>query len=170
MVLISHEKKFIYIKNYKVGGTSCEVFFQKYCGLNNDSSEYISETITENGIIGLRGISNQNTIWKHHMTALEIKKNIGNKIFNNYFKFCVIRNPWDRIVSAYYWNIHKTKKFIDFERFIELNCTSQINYKSPDEKIFIVNKKILNDWYRYSIDNLPICDFYIKYDSYLEDI
>lgn len=39
MVLISHKYKFIYIKNYKVGGTSCEVFFQQFC-VNNNNQEY----------------------------------------------------------------------------------------------------------------------------------
>ena len=31
MTLISNKKKFIYIKNKKVAGTSIESYFEKYC-------------------------------------------------------------------------------------------------------------------------------------------
>ena len=35
MVLVSHKYKFIYLKNVKVGGTSCQVVFSKYCHKND---------------------------------------------------------------------------------------------------------------------------------------
>lgn len=28
---------------------------------------------------------------------------IGDDIWNSYFKFCFERNPWDKVISHYYW-------------------------------------------------------------------
>jgi len=36
-----------------------------------------------------------------HLPARKIKQRIGNDLFANYFKFSMIRNPWDRSVSQY---------------------------------------------------------------------
>ena len=37
------------------------------------------------------------------MPAIEIRNKIGNETWDSYFKFCVIRNPFDRMVSAFYF-------------------------------------------------------------------
>jgi hypothetical protein len=57
MVLVSHIYKFIYVKNGKVGGTSTEGFFEKYC--SNPNTDYkltqvVDEKVSEYGIIGAR--------------------------------------------------------------------------------------------------------------------
>lgn len=42
----------------------------------------------------------------NHMSASEIKASIPDSIWNSYYKFCIERNPWDRMISFYY---HATK-------------------------------------------------------------
>lgn len=37
-----------------------------------------------------------------HMPAYLVKSRIPKKIWNNYFKFCFERNPWDKVVSHFY--------------------------------------------------------------------
>jgi hypothetical protein len=51
--------------------------------------------------------------WKRfysHSSALEIKKIIGDEIWNNYYKFCFERNPWDRAISYYYFILNERRK------------------------------------------------------------
>ena len=46
---------------------------------------------------------------KIHKFAKNYKKEVGNKKWNNYFKFTFVRNPWDKMVSQYFY-IQKNKK------------------------------------------------------------
>ncbi len=103
-MLVSHRKKFIYTKTVKTAGTSVECYFEKYCMPEGDwafmhnRTEHVSHT----GIIGQRGKNARQNEWYNHMKAIDIKNKIGDKIWNDYFKFCVIRNPFDRLVSLYF--------------------------------------------------------------------
>ena len=150
MVLISHMKSFIYIKNKKVASTSVEAYFEKYCLDPNKSynqKHYISSCKSKYGIIGYRGYGKNDPIFFNHMNACEIKDRIGDDIFNKYFKFCVIRNPYDKMVSKYFMFKNENESFKEF-------C------KRDD----CININI------YSIDNKPVCDYYIRYENLYEDL
>ncbi len=101
---VKSPKKFIYTQTLKTGGTSVESYFEKYCMRDGEwvfargRPEYVSET----GIIGCRGNNYANFNWYNHMSAYEIKKRVENKIWNEYFKFCVIRNPYNKLISAFF--------------------------------------------------------------------
>jgi len=105
-MLISHRKRFIYTKTVKTAGTTVESYFEPYCmregewAFSHPRAEYISEA----GIVGIRSgepLEIQGTIWWNHMPALAVRALIGETIWNDYFKFCVVRNPFDAVVSAY---------------------------------------------------------------------
>lgn len=60
-------------------------------------------------------------LFNSHSSVQEIEKLIETETFNNYFKFVIIRNPFDRFVSRFlYFNkIDKNFKYKSFEEFIE---------------------------------------------------
>jgi len=42
------------------------------------------------------------------MPAFEIKNRVPAEVWNSYFKFCVERNPWDKVLS--HFNMHATRE------------------------------------------------------------
>lgn len=78
-MLVSHDHKFIYIKSRKTASTTIQEYLKPYC---------------ENGIIEDK---------KAHRPAESIREIIGKEAWDTYTKICPIRNPWDKMVSYYFW-------------------------------------------------------------------
>jgi chondroitin 4-sulfotransferase 11 len=57
---------------------------------------------------------------KTHKFAKNYKKLIGDEKWNNYFKFAFVRNPWDKMVSQYFFiqKKHKGNYELTFREFI----------------------------------------------------
>ena len=149
MVLISHRHKFIYLKNIKVAGTSVEAFFEKYCVApeqNHRMAPGTDEVVTKYGIIGYRGNNPEGCKWVNHMSAYKIKENIGEKTFNSYFKFCIERNPWAKMVSLYH------------------DMVTQYSFSEFCKKYTALNAQ------RYHIGGKSICNFIIRYEHLENDI
>jgi hypothetical protein len=71
-------------------------------------------------------------IFPDHLTALEMVNILGETIWNKLFTFSIVRNPWDRILSMYFYrrikqNIPDNWSFSDY--VIELGkATEKSNY------------------------------------------
>ena len=101
-MIISHRHKFIYFKARKVAGTSVEVALAQHCGDDDivtrigafnpkwDEDEYDQP--------GTRGRG-----YAPHSRLVPVRKRLGKELWHAYFKFAVIRNPWDLVVSQYHW-------------------------------------------------------------------
>jgi len=148
-MLLSHNHKFIFVKTFKTAGTSTEIIFEKFCDNEKD-------------IIGCRGaisdkkaviinkpknaIKGGKILFRNHIEAKKIKKLVGGRIFNNYFKIANIRNPWDLMVSAFHFK-HKSK--LDNFTIDELRKSFKIFSKHSVYKYdhIIVNNKFCMDYY-----------------------
>ena len=104
-MLVSHRHRFIYTKTVKTAGTSVEIYFEDAC-LPPDSDivrgHAIAETVTDAGIIGYRGVDPGESRYYNHMPASDVRALVGPEVWDSYFKFCVIRNPFDKIVSLWW--------------------------------------------------------------------
>lgn len=90
--MISHEHKAIFVHIPKTAGSSIEVAFN--ATLQTD----------EGAVDEATGKFFPVTTGKEkHLDARACRKHYGRKIWQNYFKFTVVRNPWQRIHS-WWWN------------------------------------------------------------------
>lgn len=97
---ISHPLQVIFVHIPKTAGTSVEAAL----GMHGDKSD-----------IGIRPYFNQTPDPEHlyggnlqHMTAARLRLVLrDDALFGRYFKFTVVRNPWERLVSTCAWSDQK---------------------------------------------------------------
>lgn len=124
--MINHDYRFIFIRNAKSGSTSI---------VENWSPGYVSSKLPDHMV--LPGTST----WKHdknHIPLSHVKQHMSDKKFNEYFKFGFVRNPYDRVVSAYryttdWYQYHENSKpYVDLKDFVKKLFTTD---KFLDESV-----------------------------------
>ena len=105
-MIISHRHKFIYLKPRKVAGTSVEVALAQHCGDD--------DIVTPIGAFNPKWDEDQyahpGKKWRgysRHLPLIRVRRRLGRKQWDAYFKFAVTRNPWDLVVSQYHWAIRR---------------------------------------------------------------
>lgn len=75
----------------------------------------------------------------NHMPAEAVRAEVGPEIWNSYFKFAVERNPWDKVVSKYYWDPKGKKKEMSFRDYVTSGrgCTSNFHYYSINGQVAV---------------------------------
>lgn len=164
-MLVSHLHKFIYIKTIKTAGTSTEIFLEPYCFSDIDESHSRTMMKTEEGIVGTRMSQKraEKSEYYNHMPPQLIKEKLGEEIFNSYTKIANIRNPYDILVSHYFFKstydlFAKNKNFSFDQYLLETDVVEKlaINYK---KLLFIDDKLVIDEIIRYEnlttdVDNL----------------
>lgn len=131
-MLVSHRYKFIYLKTRKTAGSSIESYFTPYC--------------------------EEGSMPKSHMTAVEAREKLGPEIWGSYFKFCSIRNPYDKCLSKFFF--YRKKKNLDlvcqpgdFEAWLRKD---RLRLKR-DRRIYLLNGE-------------PCIDFFVRYETLHDDM
>lgn len=108
--MISHEHKCIFLHIPKTGGSSVNKFFANGHDLN---------WVTPNYEV-LYGWCPDRKIHMQHATPFQLLSTnlITKEQWDSYFKFCFIRNPWERALSDYFWIMKDTHIKDTFRNFI----------------------------------------------------
>lgn len=105
--MLSHHHKTIFVHIPKCAGQSIEMAFLADIGLTWATRAPLLLYQNERQELGPRSLA--------HLTAIEYvgRRYVPQEMFDAYFKFSVVRNPWSRTVSLYRYLQHKSS-FRDF--------------------------------------------------------
>ena len=106
MVLVCRgPKPFIYLKTRKTGGTSVEVYFERYAlpPEGYEETHYRPLTISEHGVVCRERPASEDGVWRPHMEHGAVRAQVGEAFWSEALKVCVVRNPWNTLVSAFWW-------------------------------------------------------------------
>ena len=151
-MVVIHNKRCIFIHIPKTGGTTIEHFLREK---GKNQLDYI-------GVINNRSMQ--------HYKASELKLKIP-EYFYKYYKFSIVRNPYERLLSEYYWcpliNIgHKYNKTKDdFLKYIIFL------FKNKNKMLSVYNDHFIPQYeFLYENNNLIVNNIF-KYEhfSYVND-
>jgi len=175
-MLVSHRHKFIYTKTIKTASTSVEMYFEPACRADGGGRRgaLTDEMVSDAGIVGYCGPNRRGKRWFDHMAAKSIKNGLGDQTWDEYFKFCVIRNPFDKLVSAYHFYEWLAEYYSGWEKAKQIVCHGLIPRKSKDEvkrfRRWVAWTLWFSDRKNYLIDGRECVDFFIRYESLLNGI
>ena len=182
-MIISFKYKFIFIKTYKTAGSSIENYLhpflnnkdilaqtEDYKGINcrgdfdtREVEDYIPKKLIEKYHRHKIYFNPHMPIWLVRERLKPLSKKLNYDIFENFYKFSVIRNPFDTIVSHYYW-VNSTKniqsKPITFNKILE----ELENNVYPNYGLLNLNKLMDKNFEKI------ICNKIIKYENLNKDL
>lgn len=126
-MIISHRYRYIFFKTGKTAGTSIEIALSKFCGPSDVITPIAKLDEHQRAGLGYRGAQNhfipfsrysiqdwsrlltsgKRARFYNHISAREVLARVGSNIWTDYYKFCFERNPWDRVISHYYWHYQR---------------------------------------------------------------
>ncbi len=93
-----------------------------------------------------------------HSTALEWKTALGENSWQKLFSFCLVRNPWDLMVSSYFWWVQKANQFPNHLRnsIIIKNLGSFDRFIHSRYGRYFINEcpGAMSDWYSHQGSDL----------------
>jgi len=166
----------LFLKPFKVAGTSFEIALSKFAG----PDDIISPLRRDDEIrrsLGFPGERNYRFTWqerlrmrvndqlkllyyKHkqikypqHTSARMARDFLGEGSFDKAFKVSIVRDPFDFLISHYFWhNTNADEPVLDFPNWVRQNPR-------------VLNR---NEQF-YFIDGEEVIDFYIRFENLLED-
>jgi hypothetical protein len=169
-VIISYEHRFVFVKTRKTAGTSLEVFLARLAGpdavvtpvspevpghlpRNYESLRNpLKDALLKARQRRLPGEARQRPAYFNHMHASSIRKRLGRRRWNSYFTFCFERNPWDKVVSRYYF------------------ATGRGEFDGTFRD-FVLGNQLESDFDHYSFDGQTVgVDFVGRYEQLEQDL
>lgn len=168
-MIISHERRFIFVKTRKTAGTSIEIALSQYCGPRDVIARITPSDEAFRKELGYRGAQNfelpyrkyrladwsallgsRRRLWYYnHMPATDIRRLVGAEVWDGYRKVSIERNPWDKALSLYFWRTHgmdDPPPLLDYLRSVEPGSLSNFDV--------------------YGIDGVVAVDYVARYEDF----
>lgn len=150
-MFISHKYKSIFIHIQKTGGNSVEDVFKS----------------KDRKLIRRIEIAPENLRTKHCYIS-DIENVIDKEVFKNYTKFCIVRNPFDRLVSWYSMFKHQTGVKNTVMEAVNEHCSSFKDFiMLPNEGLF--RRFYVNQFDYITVDDKIGVDEILRFESLEKD-
>lgn len=176
-MIISHSHELIFLKPRKVAGTSFEIALSKYLSQDDvitpisRGDEQLRRALGFRGaqnyrkplrrIVGERRKSDLRQLLRgrwparyyNHIPAEDVRRAVGGAVWDRYLKVSMVRNPWECVVSHYFY----------------------LNRQAADPRPFqdwcLKNKHVFGqNNEQYMIDGEIVVDHFIRYEKLREDV
>lgn len=177
-MIISHTHKFIFIKSFKTAGTSIDSTLSMFCHgddivtpMNNFSHNRNEKGEFIHNAMNAEAFEKLDLPNLQHVEARIIKKMVAPEVWNDYFKFSIARNPWDRAVSYFYWDKRndpelKPKKKLHHYLGVPFDELAQVKRLFSE---YIRTAILPSNEPFYVIDDELCVDVVIRYENLLEE-
>jgi len=159
--VISTSEKFIFVHIPKTAGNTISLALDPYCEDELTFNEKQYSYNRSKGALHRFDITNPHAVVNKHSTLSSLKemwdeKSLGH--WEEYFKFSVVRNPWDRLIS-YYFSPHRGQTEFCKKQFRELILSGKV--KPQLEYLTVANNFAMDRVIRFEhlkSDFLTICE------------
>lgn len=159
-MIISHRHKFVYVKTRKTASTSLEIALSRFCGPEDVITKIVAKDQALRERLGYPGPQNEVVRGRagrtfeliNHTPAVVARELLGDR-WNEYFTFTIERNPFDRVISQYWW---------EFQGLADPPPVSQFLERGRPE--------LLSNWHLYTADDRLIVDHVGRYESLAESL
>ena len=158
-MIVSHEHRFIFLKTRKTAGTSVEIALSAICGPRDIITPIMAEDEALRARTG-RGPQHHESPplpvpATNHSPARKARLIVGEQVWADYTKVTVERNPWDQVVSSYYWAARTKPDAPTFDVFVR---------RPRVAKLADTNARI------YRIDGELVVDRVLRFESLADDL
>ena len=154
---VLNEEKIIFIHIPKTAGSAIELLLLKS-----------KKNVYKNKFYGISKFNNHSKAM-HHLTAKDLKSILNN--YNDFFKFTIIRNPYSKLISEYYWceveNMgYKSKQ--SFDKFLD-DIEIIVNNNKYEDSIYY-DHFMPQYFFVYDENKDIIVDYIGKYEKLNESV